>query len=87
VVKQQGRETDYSPAYSAKVMNSWSNTSTPPHTTSWHDAQLKHRGNFTFTSYSELSELQGRYRRRGEEKNSYSDGNRIPAVQLVASHF
>jgi hypothetical protein len=47
-VKRPGREADHSPPSSAKVKERVELYLHSPNTPSWHDAQLKHRDNFTF---------------------------------------
>jgi hypothetical protein len=49
-VKRPGREADHSPPFSAEVKNEWSYTSTPQYVlTAW--CLVKHRDNFTFSTY------------------------------------
>jgi hypothetical protein len=47
-VKQPGHEADHSPQSSVEVKNACKYISPPP-TSSWRGAQLKHRDNFDFT--------------------------------------
>jgi hypothetical protein len=48
-VKRPGRDADHSPLSSAEVKELVELYFHSPNTPSWHDAQLKHRDNFTFT--------------------------------------
>jgi hypothetical protein len=50
-VKRPGREADHSPPSSAEVKEWVDLYFHSPNTSSWRDAQLKHRDNFTFYMY------------------------------------
>jgi hypothetical protein len=54
-VNRQGRESDHSPPFSAEVKGWVELYLHSPNTPSWcGGAQLKHRGNFTFTLFSDV---------------------------------